>query len=175
MSTKEWTLFHTAQSYDEAKDFVKSHFNVCQYRRSNLNNHIKYSFKCSEYRKYPLCLFEIKITVPNNNMDSVTIMYRNSHQHRENERKRTTRLSSPIRKIVSNYIKCGLSQSQIKSLIINPERLINEAKLNNLILYERRKEKSDIFSIYDLQNWCDEHKDGTQVHSTLFLSIILMI
>jgi hypothetical protein len=28
MSTKEWTLIHTAQSYDEAKDFAKSRLNA---------------------------------------------------------------------------------------------------------------------------------------------------
>jgi len=113
MSTKEWTLIYTAQSYDEAKDFAKSRFNVCQYRRSDLNNHTKYSFKCSEYRKYPLCSFEIKIIVPDNNMDHVTIISRNLHEHEENERNTTTRLPSPIRKCVSNNVKCGLSQSQI--------------------------------------------------------------
>ena len=79
MSNKEWTLIHTAQSYNEGKDFAKSRFNVCQYRRSDLNNQTKYSFKCSEYRKYPLCSFEIKIIVPDNNMHCVTIMSRNLH------------------------------------------------------------------------------------------------
>ncbi len=42
MSNKEWTLLHTAQSYDQAKDFVKPQFNVCQYRRSDLHNHTMY-------------------------------------------------------------------------------------------------------------------------------------
>ena len=54
MWNKEWTLLCTAYSYDEAKDFVTSLFSVCQYDRLVLNNAaIKYSFKCSEYRKYP--------------------------------------------------------------------------------------------------------------------------
>ncbi len=52
MSNKEWTLLYTAQSYDEAKDFVNSQLNVCQYRRSDLNNHTKYSFRCSEYHVF---------------------------------------------------------------------------------------------------------------------------
>jgi hypothetical protein len=168
MSTKEWTLIHTAQSYDEAKDFAKSRFNVCQYRRSDLNNHTKYSFKCSEYRKYPLCSFEIKIIVPDNDMDHVTIMSRNLHEHEENERNPTTRLPSPIRKTVSDHVKCGLSQSQIKaSLIINyPQHSINQDKLHNLVVYERRKDRPEIFSIYDLQNWCNEHKEAKELHST---------
>ena len=109
MSNKEWTLIHTAQSYDEAKDFAKSRFNVCQYRRSDLKSQTKYSFKCSEYRKYPLCSFEIKIIVPDNNMHCVTIMSSNLHEHEKNERNPTTRVPSPIRKTVSDHVKCGLS------------------------------------------------------------------
>ncbi len=35
-------MLHTAQSYDQAKDFVKPQFNICQYRRSDLHNHTKY-------------------------------------------------------------------------------------------------------------------------------------
>ncbi|CAM4845378.1 unnamed protein product, partial [Rotaria magnacalcarata] len=109
-----------AQSYEEAKDLAKSRFNVCQNRRSDLNDQTKYSFKCSEYRKYPLCHFRIKIIVPDNNINSITIMSKNEHEHEQNEQNATTRLPSPIREPISAYVKCGLSQSQIKaSLIIN--------------------------------------------------------
>ncbi|CAF5149066.1 unnamed protein product, partial [Rotaria magnacalcarata] len=112
------TLLYTAQSYEEAKDLANSRFNVCQNRRSDLNDQTKYSFKCSEYRKYPLCHFQIKIIVPDNNMNSITIMSKNEHE--QNERNSTTRLPSPIRESISNYVKCGLLQPQIKaSLIIN--------------------------------------------------------
>ena len=101
-------------------DLAKSRFNVCQNRRSDLNDQTKYSFKCSEYRKYPLCHFQIKIIIPDNNMNSITIMSKNEHEHEQNERNATTRLLSPIRESISNYVKCGLSQPQIKaSLIIN--------------------------------------------------------
>ncbi|CAM4830437.1 unnamed protein product [Rotaria magnacalcarata] len=118
MSSKQWTLLYAAQSYEEAKDLAKSRFNVCQNRRSDLNDQTKYSFKCSEYRKYPLCHFQIKIIVPDNNMNSITIMSKNEHE--QIERNATTRLPSPIRESISTYVKCGLSQSQIKaSLIIN--------------------------------------------------------
>ncbi|CAM4975026.1 unnamed protein product, partial [Rotaria socialis] len=143
MSSKQWTLLYTAQSYEEAKDLAKSRFNVCQNRRSDLNDQTKYSFKCSEYRKYPLCHFQIKIIVPDNNMNSITIMSKNEHEHEQNERNTTTRLPSPIRESISNYVKCGLSQPQIKaSLILNyPQSPIDQVKLSNKIVYERRRDR----------------------------------
>ncbi|CAF3798980.1 unnamed protein product [Rotaria sordida] len=54
-------------------------------------------------------------------------MSRSTHKHEENERIPTTRLSSPIRQCVSNHIKCGLTEAQIKkSLIIShPQSSIN--------------------------------------------------
>ncbi|CAF3716596.1 unnamed protein product [Rotaria socialis] len=168
MSSKQWTLLYTAQSYEEAKDLAKSRFNVCQNRRSDLNDQTKYSFKCSEYRKYPLCHFQIKIIVPDNNMNSITIMSKNEHEHEQNERNTTTRLPSPIRESISNYVKCGLSQPQIKaSLILNyPQSPIDQVKLSNKIVYERRRDRPEIFSVYDLRNWCSQHQEGERLHST---------
>ncbi|CAF2143678.1 unnamed protein product, partial [Rotaria magnacalcarata] len=57
-------------------------------------------------------------------MNSITIMSKNEreheHEHEQNERNLTPRLPSPIRESISNYVKCGLSQPQIKaSSIIN--------------------------------------------------------
>lgn len=167
MTEQEWQYLSTAKSYEEAAALVKSQFDVCQYRRSDLKNRTKYSFKCSQYRKYPLCSYEIQIIVPDCNQNAVTIMSRNIHQHQQEERNPTTRLPSPVRQSVSKYVKCGLSQRQIKSTLIfdYPSSPVNETKLINLINYERRKDRPEIFSIYDLRNWCDQHKDGIDLHS----------
>ncbi|CAF3634336.1 unnamed protein product [Rotaria socialis] len=118
MSSKQWTLLYTAQSYEEAKDLAKSRFNVCQNRRSDLNDQTKYSFKCSEYRKYSLCYFQIKIIVPDNNMNSITIMSKNEHEHEQNERNATTRLPSPIRESISTYVSVLFDYIPTPSLII---------------------------------------------------------
>jgi hypothetical protein len=168
MSDNEWTLLHIAKSYEEAKKFATSKYNVCLYRRSDLKNETKYSFKCSQYRKYSLCTFQIKIIVTDNNMQSISIMSRNTHQHEENERNPTTRLPSPVRQSVSNYVKCGLTETQIKkSLAINhTQTSIDEIKLHSLITYERRKDRPEIFSVYDLRKWCYEHREGKDLHST---------
>ena len=87
MSYNDWKLLHVAKSYNEAKNFATEKHNVCQYRRSDLKNETKYSLKCSHHRKHPLCSFEIKIIVTDNDMESVKIMSRNKHQHEENEKK----------------------------------------------------------------------------------------
>ena len=80
----------------------------------------------------------------------------------------TTRLSSPIRRTVANRVKCGLTENQIKkSLVINyPQVSIEEVKLHSVILYERRKHRPEIFSVYDLRKWCYERKENKDLHST---------
>ncbi|CAF3044846.1 unnamed protein product, partial [Rotaria sp. Silwood2] len=92
MLKEEWQPLLTAKSYEEAAMLVKSQLNVCQYRHSDLKNRTKYSFKCNEYRKYPLCSYEIQIIVPDDDPTFVTVMSRNIHQHQQYERNSTTRL-----------------------------------------------------------------------------------
>ncbi|CAF4737891.1 unnamed protein product, partial [Rotaria sp. Silwood2] len=48
----------------------------------------------------------------------------------------------------------------------HPHSPIHETKLINLINYERRKNRPEIFSVFDLKSWCDQHQDNTQLHST---------
>ena len=127
---------------------------MCQYRRSDLNNRTKYSYKCNEYRKYPLCSYEIQIIVPDYDPSSLTIISRNTHEHHQKERNPITRLSSPLRQTVSKYVHCGLSQSQIKLSLVKdyPNPSIQYTKLINLIHYEHRKNRPEIFPLYDLKN-----------------------
>jgi hypothetical protein len=133
MTTEGWQPLFTEKSYEEAAVLAKSEINVWQYRRSDLKNRIKYSFKCSEYRKYPLCYYEIQIIVPDYDPSSVTIISRNTHQHQQEERNSTTRLPSPIRQSVSKYVHCGLNQHQIKLSLMqdHPASQIHETKLIN--------------------------------------------
>ncbi len=73
MSASNWVLLDTVSSLDEVKGLAGLH-GVCQCRISNLKNSTKYSFKCSEYRKYPLCSYEIKAVVGDGNQHSILIM-----------------------------------------------------------------------------------------------------
>jgi hypothetical protein len=53
MSTSNWNLLSIVHSLDDIKAVAKSN-SMCQYRINNLKNSTKYSFKCGQYRKYPL-------------------------------------------------------------------------------------------------------------------------
>lgn len=168
MSTDQWKTLISAKSYQEAAVIAKSQYNVCQYRRSDLKQRTKYSFKCSNYRKYPSCSFEIQIIVPDDDQESVTVMSKNAHEHREEEKNPTTRLPSPLRESVSKYIQCGLSEPQITAALQrdHPQSSPARSQLKNLVNYERRKDRPSIFSVYDLRQWCEQHQHGDLLHST---------
>ncbi|CAF0725488.1 unnamed protein product [Rotaria sordida] len=60
-------------SFDDVKVVAKSN-GVCQYRISNPKSSTKYSFKCCQYRKYPLSNHEIKATVPDDDPNSIALI-----------------------------------------------------------------------------------------------------
>ncbi|CAF4571287.1 unnamed protein product, partial [Didymodactylos carnosus] len=101
------------------------------------------------------------IVVPDNDVQAVTVMSRGVHEHKVEERNTTTRLLSPVRKSVSKYIKCDSSHTQIKSSLVqdHPSTPLTETKLRSLVNYERRKNRPEIFSVFDLRNWCNEHSE----------------
>ncbi|CAF3790012.1 unnamed protein product [Rotaria sp. Silwood1] len=97
MSQSNWILLCVVNSRDDVKAVAKSH-NVCQYRTNNLKDHAKYSFKS---------------VVPDDDPNSITIMFKNTHNH--SDRNQTFRLPSPLRQSVSQYVRAGLTESQIRS------------------------------------------------------------
>jgi hypothetical protein len=166
MATLNWNLLSKVQSLDEVKAIAKSN-GVCQCRVNNLKNCTKYSFKCCQYRKYSLCNYEIKATVQDDDPHSITIMYRNAHNHEY--RAETTRLPSPVRQNVSKYVHVGLTESQIRALIEleHPDIPVPSTKLTAVVQSERRKNRPTIFSVFDFRQWCSEHQGGDMPHATL--------
>ncbi|CAF3376223.1 unnamed protein product, partial [Rotaria sp. Silwood2] len=152
-------------SLDDVKAIAKSK-EVCQHRTSNLKDQTKYSFKCSHYRKYPLCRYELKSTVPDADANSITVMFKSTDDH--DYRNQTRRLASPLRQLVSKYISVGLRTAQIRSsiLIDYPTTPIASTKLTSLVQIQRRKGCPEMFSIYDFLKWCNYHQDDTPSHST---------
>ncbi|CAF1132710.1 unnamed protein product [Didymodactylos carnosus] len=75
----------------------------------------KYSFKCGQYRKYPLCRYELKATVPDDDPKSITVMFKDAHNH--GDRNQTSRAPSPVRQSVSKYVGIGLTEAQIRSSV----------------------------------------------------------
>jgi len=55
-------VYRRQRSVVHSFDDVKA--SVCQYRINSLKDHMKYSFKCDQYRKYSLCRYKLKAAVP---------------------------------------------------------------------------------------------------------------
>jgi len=140
---------------------------VCQCRINNLPNSTKYSFKCGQYRKYALCNYELKATVPDDGPNSITIMFGNTHNHEY--RNETSRLPSPVRQSVSKYVEVGLTKTQIRSSLLfdHPNIPVLSTKLKSLVQTERRKNRPKIFSVFDFRQRCNDRQDGSVPHSTL--------
>jgi len=113
MSKDEYQLLSVVKTLDEANTIVQQH-QMSKYRTSNLCDSTKYSYRCSQYRKYPLCRYEIQVYIPDNNSSSIKLMFKNAHYHEI--RNTTSRLPSPVRDSVAKYVKCNLTKSQIKML-----------------------------------------------------------
>ncbi|CAF3037820.1 unnamed protein product [Rotaria socialis] len=157
MSSKEYQILKIVKTLDEADVILKEH-NVSKYRTSDLSSSTKYSYRCSNYRKYPLFKIEIQVYVDNNHLTEIKLMYKNVHCHEQ--RNTTTRAPSPVRELVSNYVQCNLTEVQIKSLLFvnDPTTSMPTNQLSNLINYARRKNNPEIFSVYDFNQWCINHK-----------------
>ena len=54
MAKDEYQLLNTVSSLDEAKTVIKV-YEVSKYRTSSLADYTKYSYRCEQYRKYPMC------------------------------------------------------------------------------------------------------------------------
>jgi hypothetical protein len=92
MLTSNWILLSIVHSLGEVTAVAKTQ-GVCRNPINNLKNSTKYSFKCSQYRKYPICDYELNTIVPDDDPSSITVMFRNAHNHEY--RNETSRLPSP--------------------------------------------------------------------------------
>ncbi len=94
-------------------------------------------------------------------------MFRNAHNHEY--RAESTRLPSPIRQTVSKYVHVGLTESQIRAavLIEHQNTQVPSTQLTSLVKFERRKNRPEIFSVFDFRKWCDEHQHGNVPHATI--------
>ncbi|CAF4878583.1 unnamed protein product [Rotaria socialis] len=166
VSREEYKVLNTAKTLDEANALVQQ-LDVSKYRTSDLRDGTKYSYRCRYYRKYTLRRYEVQIYVPDNEFTMIKLMYKNAHCHEQ--RNVTGRLHSPIRESDNKYIKCQLTQGQIKNAlsIDYPNIPLPINQLTNLINYTRRRDNPEIFSVYDFNRWCMNHNyDDNLLYST---------
>ncbi|CAF1102071.1 unnamed protein product [Didymodactylos carnosus] len=144
MSNNEWQVLNVVKTLDEVTALVQQH-QVSKFRTSNLKTSTKYSYRCSQYRKYPLCRYDIHVNILDNNPDDIKILSKNVHSHQQHNT--TTRLPSSVRESVAKYVKCDLTQTQMKSaLSIDHSNIpLPSSQLSNIIRYNRRKNNPEIF------------------------------
>ena len=87
------------------------------------------------------------------NPSSIKLTFKNSHYH--DYWNSTSRLLSPVRESVAKYVKCNLTQSQIKATIAMdyPQSSLPIEQLTNLVIYYRRQKNPEISSVYDFNQW----------------------
>ena len=114
MQNDQYQILNIVKTLNEAKIILEEH-NVSKYQTSNLSNSTKLSYRCRNYRKYPLCKFEIQVIIEDTPSTTIKLMYKNSHYHQHHNP--TTRASSSVREMVSKFVHCKLTQNQIKNLL----------------------------------------------------------
>ena len=93
MSTLNWCLLSIVHSLNKVKLVAKSN-GVSQHGINSLKNATKFSLKRSQYRKYPLCTYELKATVLDHEPNLLTVMFRSTHNHEYHVE--ASRLPSPV-------------------------------------------------------------------------------
>jgi hypothetical protein len=59
MSRRLWRECSTCTTENDLKVFVRGK-NVCTHRTAERTNGVSITYKCSEYRKYPQCHYQLK-------------------------------------------------------------------------------------------------------------------
>ena len=114
-------------------------------------NRKKVIYRCSSYRKYPKCEFQVKPVVCNNT-NEITISTSNTHDH--DQRAPTTCATSPARNIVINAVAARLTQSQTRRAIGSQfVGRISRTRISSLLNYHRSLSSSNIYSMNILRAW----------------------
>ncbi|CAF3926247.1 unnamed protein product [Rotaria sordida] len=135
MSRRTWHECLSSTSENDIVSFIKEN-NVSTYRTEHFQVGKTITYRCTEYRKHPLCRFQLKSRESNNKF---TLFRSESHDH--SQRNDITRLKSPVRDIVRQMSDKGMTQTQIRKTVS----------------YSRLKTRKNIISIDDLQKWCNQY------------------
>ncbi len=118
---------------------MKMNFNRILYTMLYLSNvpkklKLKRRSRCSKYRKYPECDFQVKAIF--SDAGGITVSTSNAHNHAH--RVSTTRAPSPVREIVINAAAAGLSQIQTRRAVQHQyQGVVSRTQLASLLNYHR--------------------------------------
>jgi hypothetical protein len=108
--------------------------NVSVYRKENFKNYESITFKCSQYRRFTKCQYQLKAKVYHDG--HYQIFYSEQHEHEPLE---NTSLPIEIRALVRDLALKGLTIAQIKKTmeVLHPDISI-DTKIRNIVQYEQR-------------------------------------
>ena len=118
-------------------------------RTEEIESGKKVIYRCSKYRKYPECNFQVKVIFSCDG--GMTVSTSNEHNHVY--RASTTRAPSPVREIVMNVVVAGLSQIQTRRAIQHQyQDVVSNSQVTNLLNYYRSLAVPDVYSVYDFRS-----------------------
>ncbi|CAF1575352.1 unnamed protein product [Didymodactylos carnosus] len=143
MLRRMWNEVLLYDTESDLSDFIKDQ-HVCVYRKETCNARTSITYKCSEYKKYPLCQFQLK---GKESLDGYQLYSSEAHNHRT--RAQTSRLPSPVRHNIVLVTDTGLTLRKIQKAVtvFNPQLSNNITKIRT----HRQKNRCSIKSIEDLQ------------------------
>jgi hypothetical protein len=110
MAKRTWNIVENFFNEDDLQSYLVQN-DVSIKRRAETKTEKTITYRCSKYRKYPACDFQIKIILNDN--DETTVLTSNAHNH--DYRASTTRAAFPVRNIVKNAAAAGLTPGQTTS------------------------------------------------------------
>ncbi|CAF1552010.1 unnamed protein product, partial [Didymodactylos carnosus] len=151
MAPRLWHECSTCNTENDLKVFVREK-NICTHRTEELRSGVSITYKCSEYREYPQCRYQLKAK----QLDGKFTVFE-SELHDHSQRQENNRLKSPIRAAVQEMTHTGLTQGQIRKAVsvLHPNLSI-DTKIKNVVQYTRQQTRTQIISVDDLQLWCKE-------------------
>ncbi|CAF4068084.1 unnamed protein product [Rotaria sordida] len=145
-----WQDIFVCEDENELLAITKEN-NTCKKRTEQFNYGLCHTYICAEYRKYPLCKFQLKAK---HSSDGTYQLYLSgSHDHQQ--RNTTARLPSPIREVIIRLSDNGIVTSKINKVMkaLHPDLSI-VTKVMNVARVQRQKDRSSVKFIQDLQQWC---------------------
>ncbi|CAF1151666.1 unnamed protein product [Didymodactylos carnosus] len=131
-------------------EFIISN-SVSKFRSEQVLAGIKLSYRCSSYKKYPDCDFQVQAII--NSSQQIIVSTSSTHNH--DNRLQSTRVPSPVRKIVQRAVVAKLTQSQVRLAIQNEQpQQVSPAQISSLLNYYHSLTRPSIYSVDDLRSWC---------------------
>ncbi|CAF3581173.1 unnamed protein product [Rotaria sp. Silwood1] len=111
MAKRTWNFGDKFFSENELQSYIVQNA-ISKKRTEEIEAGKKVTYRCSKYRKYPECDFQVQVIFSYDGGLTVSTSNEHNHAHRAS----TIRAPSPVREIVINSVAAGLSCIQLNKL-----------------------------------------------------------